>query len=281
MNRYEKRYWYSFKEVLPEYLQSKIPYQFEINYQVDNHYAIPQFPNLEYIFAAELANSYNDMFFTSSLNKGWGKPLRFMKYVDCSDDPAIIENSTYLSNIKQNELLFLIINRYYNEYVFSLDEEVEQNNSKFVEAFNNFRARFMNIILMTYPKYSKLLDLYASEEQNLVAKLSRTTEGNIKNTGTQGISGSNSNIRKDNDTPQGSGDFSDDTHTSFLSKDNGSTSSTRTDNLNTDTESSETWDNEPIIDRLKKIQDSYKSIMADWVEEFRILFVEGGNLHEI
>ena len=42
-------------------------------------------------------------------------------------------------------------------------------------------------------------------------------------------------------------------------------------------DNTESWDSEPIIDRLDKISRLYHKVMEEWLDEFKDLFVEGGN----
>lgn len=175
---------------------------------------------------------------------------------------TIYSNGAYASYIE--DLWKLIVNRYWEEYCAKADTETDTNCYRF------FLAKLINMILFTYDKYYVLLKGLEDNKANLLDKLERSIEGSVTNTGTQTVEGSD--FRKDNDTPQGSGDFSGDTHASFIT--GGNTSSERTDDLLAETSSTETYDNEPLIDRLKKIQDSLQNIMYRWVDEFRILFTE-------
>ena len=78
---------------------------------------------------------------------------------------------------------------------------------------------------------------------------------------------SGSDIRRDNDTPQNGGDYSDDNHTSFISQGQ--------------IDNTESWDEAPIIERLDKISSLYQQVMKKWCDEFKGLFIEGGNIHEV
>ena len=155
---------------------------------------------------------------------------------------------------KNYDLLNLIVERYWNEYVFESEEEYTTGAA--LSAYPDiqyktrlFVSKLFNLIRFTYPKYSVLLKAYEDESANLTAKLERITDG----TATQ----------RNNDTPQDGGDFDDDEHTSFISQG-------KVDNT-------ESWDSEPIIDRLDKISKLYHKVMEEWLDEFKDLFVEGGN----
>lgn len=267
MNKYILKYYYSFGEVI-KYLglipsSYNKPYQYETTYTVDSsHNVIVHFPNLSMLYRTSLKELYD-----YELTIPNGTPhLLFKKYVDCSEDVSLGEHSD-IHGIKGDELLFLIYNRYYDEYIFSSEKnyENEADKSELQELFKKFMSKFMNILQFTYPKYSVLLKGYEDEENKLLGMLKRNSHIEGSGTGTS--------KRRDNDTPQDSGTFEDNLHTSFFTQGD--------DSNEMESDTTEEWDNEPLMDRLKRIQDSYKSIMLDWVNEFEILFIEGGNIHEI
>ena len=108
-----------------------------------------------------------------------------------------------------------------------------------------FMVKFLSLLNETAPRYKTLLNLYDSQKTKLLDKLSSTNNG----------------LAKFNDTPQGTGDFSDDTHTTNITK---TTSTTET-------------EVKTPIERLKEIQDSYSDLIARWSAEFDNLFLEEGN----
>ena len=245
--KYNEEYMYSFKEVLESL---EIPHSYPYESEVSNlHYG----KVLEDI----------DMILPSKL--------------------GVKEEGSWVESDYVNELFYNLMNRYLNEYVFALNRQYTGVSLAYSEigGIRDFFGKLTNIMYYTYDKYANLLSLYQNNANALMGKLQRITSGTIGNTGTQSMSGSTSDIRKDNDTPQGSGDFDDDTHTSFLSKGSGSSSTTRTDNLQTSSSTTESWDSEYLMDKLKKIQDSFRNVMLDWINEFRILFIEGGNVYEV
>ena len=251
---YEKKYWYSLYEALCQ----------EFDNMGMTLTDIPYYDDYENLM------NFGDFVFDLGLQP----PSKLASY-----------NSEWTNADYINDLFINFVNRYLNEYVFYLDKEYNAvdlyNSADGRKEIQKFMGKLMNLMVYTYDKYSMLLKAYSDEKDNLLKKLKRTTSGEVDNTGTQRTAGSNGNLHKENDTPQGSGDFSGDTHVSFLTKDDGTSDTTRTDNLKMESSGSEEWDNEPIIDRLKKVEDSFKNVMKDWVNEFAILFVEGGNLHEI
>ena len=156
------------------------------------------------------------------------------------------------------DLITALIDRYWDEYVFQSEEEMNDplNILSFPEILYKTRrllAKIIDIIQFTYPKYSAILSSYDTAKTKLLDKLEKTIDG--------------SDTRRDNDTPQDGGDFSDDNHTSFISQ--GTVDNT------------ESWDDTPIIERLDKIDKLYQMTMLRWLDEFKGLFIEGGNIHEI
>ena len=157
-----------------------------------------------------------------------------------------------------NSLLQLVFERYWEEYVFESDEEMLDNYQilTYVDILKKTRmfiSKFLHILSFTWQKYTAILSAYDTAKTKLLDKLERVSSG--------------SDIRRDNDTPQDTGDFSDDTHTSFITQ--GTTDVT------------ESHDDTSLIERLDKIQRLYQDTMLKWVNEFHILFIDGGNYHEI
>lgn len=172
------------------------------------------------------------------------------------------------------DLIYLLFNRYAYEYCMKLDENVEGDTlseiSSNLRVYHKqdeamFMTKLLNIIANTYDKYAILLKGYQNNKDALLNKLTRETQ-------TEG-SGSGTNNRRDNDTPQDSGTFTDNTHTSFYTE--------GADTSSMESNTSEIWDNEAIIDRLSRIEEKMANVMKKWSDEFSVLFIEGGNIHEI
>lgn len=109
-----------------------------------------------------------------------------------------------------------------------------------------FMMKFLTLLNQTAFRYKSLLSAYDSQKTKLLDKLSSINTG----------------LAKFNDTPQGSGDFSDDTHTTNVTK---TSSETQT-------------EVKTPIERLKEIQDGFSDVLARWSEEFDNLFLEEANL---
>ena len=151
-----------------------------------------------------------------------------------------------------------VIERYWDEIVFVSDEEMENplnilSYPDILYKTRRFLGKFIDLVLFTYEKYTTILKAYSDNRANLMDQLSKTISGN--------------DTRRDNDTPQDSGTFDDDSHTSFISQG--------------EIENNEYWDDAPLIDRLDKIEKLYQQTMKNWVNEFKDLFIEGGNIHEV
>lgn len=111
-------------------------------------------------------------------------------------------------------------------------------NDDFTNESKEFLFTLMNILNSNFNYYKTIVSSYEDEQSILLDKIS------------------SSSIVRFNDTPQDEGDFANDEHT---------TSINQTEAL-TDL-------NSPIM-RLKEIQDHYKRILEDWLNEFKILFRE-------
>lgn len=220
-NPVKEEYAYSFKEVLNKGLTS-------LGYSYD-------YPNAHTtIFKRSLFTPYGIDFPTTSLI-----PVTYL------DDTRL-------------DLLNLLISRYWDEFVFTSEEQMDNpaNILSYPDILYKTRillGRIINIIEFTYPKYAAILSSYDTAKTKLLDKLKKSVDG--------------SDTRRDNDTPQDTGTFDDDSHTSFISQG--------------EISNEEEWDDTPIIERLDKITRLYQQTMKNWCDEFKGLFIEGGNIHEV
>ena len=102
-------------------------------------------------------------------------------------------------------------------------------------------GKFLAIFNRTQSKYIKLITLYEAEANNLMQDIKTLS------------------INRYNDTPQNSGDYSDDSHTSTINKHETST---------------------PLVTkmaRLEEIRRYWRDIYEEWAKEFRGIFIEGAN----
>lgn len=147
-----------------------------------------------------------------------------------------------------DELFSLIYGRYYHKAAFKIVKLPFQDNPtpEEVEAKEKeWGYKFVSLLNMTYDYYMTLLLAYRENKANLMADI-------------EAIS---SNMIKYNDTPQNAnteGVYEGDDYISNFTKTEGRSSSPLTTKIN----------------RLKEIQDSYKNVMRDWVNQFEKLFME-------
>lgn len=112
------------------------------------------------------------------------------------------------------------------------------------DEIKSFVARVGSWISGTYPKYKKLIDLYAAEKDKLLDKLGVTTSGKTRY----------------NDMPQSpivAGDLEGDDHLTTLTKDDNE---------------SQTDPTTPIM-RLAEIEANFKNLYNDWADEFVKTFI--------
>lgn len=156
-----------------------------------------------------------------------------------------IEENTY---IKQPiyDIFMLIQKRFSEHYVFSTEEN---NAQKALAEMWKWLPKLFNVIEYTYKKYSKIIELYNSNYNDLMKQLESTTE-----------SGS-----RFNDTPQSAEvdlSFEENQFTTNLTK---AKQVTHTDS------------NTPIV-KIEEIWQNYRKVILEWLNEFESLFVEENNV---
>lgn len=144
--------------------------------------------------------------------------------------------------------------RYYNSgFLISPSEIVnptEEDKKLIRKSFNNLLTK----IALTWNKYDKLLSLYASQANNLLAKIESSSSGDNVN----------ATLIKRNETPQNLGDYSGDSHATEVSRNESNTQSTIVTSTDKDT---------PIM-RLAEIQTMYQDLLADWSSKIERCFLE-------
>ena len=140
--------------------------------------------------------------------------------------PAITETNEAITCFKN-----YIWPRFYQEAIIYTDSDESES---FVEKFCRTKAgQIISWWISSMEKYSMLI-------QNLNANKTKLLD-DVKS----------SSIARFNDTPQNSGDFSDDNHTSNI------TTTTNSSNVGT------------MMQRLNEIEDNIKQLYIDWSDEFR------------
>lgn len=136
-----------------------------------------------------------------------------------------------------------ICSRFINEYIL-----IDDTKSDYKEFTAPFLRKVLNILNGSYDRYNAIYEAFETQKSKLLDTIKTTQLGSAKF----------------NDTPQGNGDYSDDTHTTNITLTKGETES---DNLT------------PVM-RLKEIEESLNDILFNWSKEFEKIFVEGGNVDE-
>ena len=144
------------------------------------------------------------------------------------------------------DIFMLLQKRFAQHYVFSTRAE-DADEAK-IEAWKFIRKLF-NVMEYTYKKYSKIIELYDSNYNDLMKLLESTSEGGSRF----------------NDTPQSAEvnlSFEENQFTTNLTK---TKQTTRTDS------------NTPIV-KIEEIWQNYRKVILEWLNEFESLFVEENNL---
>lgn len=147
-------------------------------------------------------------------------------------------------------LMTFLVRRYWEHYCImdsadsigyssNVEEQAQMPVYKFIQ-------NMVNIWNFTKDKYSKLLAIYEAQKDNLLNKVETIASGTTRF----------------NDTPQDSGDYSDDTHTTNISQTSGASST----------------DVDTLMARIDEISKKFENVMLRWVNEFDSLFIEEGNI---
>lgn len=164
------------------------------------------------------------------------------EYADLTEED---EENTYLKQ-PVYDIFMLLQKRYFDHYCFQT--RAEDATEAIAQAWKWLKKLF-NTIEYTYKKYSKIIELYNANYNDLMKKLESTTE-----------SGS-----RFNDTPQQkevSLSYEDNEYTTTLTKMKSKTLS----------------DSDTPINKIEEILRNYRNIILVWLNEFDALFVKEGNV---
>ena len=161
----------------------------------------------------------------------------------------------FVVNENVENLWQLLKARYYNSGFLISPSEItypttHEEQKLIRKSFNNLLTK----IALTWNKYDKLLSLYASQANNLLAKIESSSSGDNVN----------ATLIKRNETPQNLGDYSGDSHATEVSRNESNTQSTIVTSTDKDT---------PIM-RLAEIQTMYQDLLADWSSKIERCFLE-------
>ena len=145
------------------------------------------------------------------------------------------------TNVNYGKVIDLVVKRFIDHYCFYT------TGSEFsVDKQKNFIAKMITILEMTSPRYLKLLEVYASADEELLSPVEIVSEG----------------LTRFNDTPQDEGDFANDEHTTNLTQDSRTTSN----------------DLDTKMGRIREIESNYNNLLLNWSNEFDSLFIEEENI---
>ena len=226
--KYDKEYWMSFEEMLSAFIYPYTSTPEEYHKDLDNM-AIDSF--MKDIKWMNTSNEYNIGSFLT----------RYSPWLFTWDS----QNSIYYINDYARPLFFFLQQRFRKEYVFpmSFDYGVLKNfndfgnwtseqKEEYYEKAREFITKLCSIIHQTCDRYLLLLDTYDEQRDNLLNKVEAIT--------------------RFNDTPQNSGEFSDDEHTTHI------------------TTSKNDYDT--LMARIDEIDRNYRNLLKDWSNEFECLF---------
>lgn len=129
--------------------------------------------------------------------------------------------------------------RYWSLYVYPCGDS-ESDSARVYKSFFN---RFAQLIIATWGKYVPIIKAFKEKEGQLLARLGSES----------------TNLTRFNDTPQNTGDFKDEAHTTTATQSTNETSS----------------DYETPINRLSEIREKFENVYNAWSQEFDILFTRG------
>lgn len=156
--------------------------------------------------------------------------------------PLPVYNPTGEAENRKILLEFLVqylFPKYWFLYVYPCGDS-ESDSAKVYKSFFN---RFSQLIIATWGKYAPIIKAFKEKEGNLLARLGSES----------------TNLTRFNDTPQNTGDFKDEAHTTTATQSTNETSS----------------DYETPINRLAEIREKFENVYNAWAQDFDILFTRG------
>ena len=145
------------------------------------------------------------------------------------------------SNTHYEKVMDLVMKRFREHYVYWTKDDLQDTEKTEV-----FVSKLVYMLEMTSPRYLKLLEVYANASAQLMNPVEITSEGTTRF----------------NDTPQDSGDFATDSHTTNITEDSRTTSN----------------DIDTKMGRIREIEGNYNNLLLKWSNEFDKLFIEESNI---
>lgn len=214
-------------------------------YQLEDFFPIGTSDDWEDIFMDAIADSFLERDGTAG---DWQRNSQYAKYTNFKNI-FVFEDNMWDVIQKFNECFAQIVIRHQGDIIFALDEDedTQENNTR---CLAQWLASMIFIANNTAPRYTKLLELYDSNKSKLMDALKNTTSSNA--------------ISKFNDTPENTGDFEGESYTTNVTIG--------------DVESTTELNPMTAMERLREIEESYRNVMLQWVNEFDRLFIDGANI---
>ena len=195
----------------------------------------------------------------------------FTKMLEDADlEPAVYTLSEFFTDDLINEIINALITivyyRHDEDYFYQVTTSICEDYELDQDDFKKAIKKLMNVLDLTLPKYIPML------QQNEWASTCPITP-NVDET-TEESSGENS-LSSDgqtrfNDTPQASGNYDDDPHTTTLT-DNTSENSG---DFASNTKRTNSTNIGTLMSRLTEMYTNFKSIILEWSNEFNQLFLK-------
>lgn len=205
---------------------------------------------------------------------------------DANLEPAVYTLSEFFTDDLINEIINALITivyyRHDEDYFYEVTTSVCENYQMSQIDFRKAIKKLMNVLDLTLPKYIPMLQQneWASTCPITPNVDESTEESSGDNHATyEGENTSNSNGQnRTNDTPQDSGDFSDDEHTSnvidMVNSISNEASSQNDGDFSSKTKKSNSTNIGTLMARLTEMYDNFKSIILEWSNEFNQLFLK-------
>ena len=162
------------------------------------------------------------------------KAMLNYKYGFTTELNAEPAGSTYANILFSKYILPRYRNCYIDRYIIKYDDEPDA--TEIADNYKAFTADFINVLNLTYERYSKLIELYEANKSDLLNELTTET------------------ISRFNDTPQDGGLYADDEYTTNVTQ-------------------SESKTNVSILSRLAELDNTIKNLYTEWSNEFRKVFI--------
>lgn len=154
-----------------------------------------------------------------------------------------IEDSSASTLLVMKQVVRMVFARFYNYYVLRKRVDWNVDPSSVVATSDDVKNIVRQIIVdfnNSAPRFLPLLKSFNDNSSDPIGKVSSTTTGSTRF----------------NDTPQDSGDFSDDAHTTNITQSSATTEA----------------DSGSIMERLDALYRNWRSILVDWTQEFTGIF---------